>query len=509
MDLMLQQARVVRQLVDKVASKFNLTSSCGCSSRHVLQEMKEEAKSINKANKLTAPGCLVRPPSTASDLVSARQEEPQVDGRRAFDLAGLSDKNFAIAESALEEARKNYSGNWLVDKSAKFTQEFGSIVKDCGGLDDDDVDESSCQALLGPGLCCSQLESDAVVVRQYKSLRSQCVALLRMLRSERRAEGYARRHGLLLVMGKTSKDPGDAREVHLLGKVSFSPFHFTSVRYSLQDSAGTHAQADLSMVGQDAIFEPMPKLLYRLARAWRPGWELGTARYTAISLKSITIETGAVQALSGISVGVHGVAGIVGGDTDEEDTLIAQRQSLLRGACHKNEPPAAKKRAPKRNAPINRKRPAPTAPDRQTDAVDNAIEVAWQAALEDQEGFIPQQPSSASASASSSSRAPAASDRSARTADPQPMTGVPWKEAESGQCFILAPSADISRPLRKIHLGSLDLKCCLSCLSIVDGNCNSTVTVTATAATALLILTHMPDNQTDIGGSIGISIVPQ
>ena len=424
--------------------------------------MKQEATDLNKVTKQHASSReLVALSDHQGALVNegSGDQHQQPTGMQAFDLAGLGDHHFAIAESRVDRARRDFKGNWIAVNNAAFIEQHGTVVKntDFGGLVGDDDDEaadpdSACQDVLAPGLCVKQLDSNRDLKTQYQTLRAQCVSLLRQLRSDRRSNGYQPEHGLLLVAKKQGTNVRDILEVYVLGRVSFSPFDFTAVEYKLRDAS---AEADLVVQNGSAVFHHMPQLLYRLAGLWEHRWSLRTARYTALSMGSLCINEDSMQSIICLQEGPRGATGIVGSDqdddTDEEDAVLKQRQSFLKHACGKKHDQNSKKR--RLRQPVSRttrKSVAPVA-NNVDESIDVEVEALWHTALEHQDGVVAQpraeQPSSSSrasgARSEPMSRPPASEDH--------PL-GVPWKDAK-GYCFTMVANAVPSAPAKKTYIG--------------------------------------------------------
>ena len=145
--------------------------------------MKQEATALNKVNKQHARSHeLVARADSMGALARKRGEEQQQQamGVQAFDLAGLGDDHFAIAESRIDQARSNFNGNWLAVNSEAFIEKHGTIIKHSdvtglvGGDDEDEVADvdTACQDLLAPGLCSKQLDSNRALKSQYQTLRT-------------------------------------------------------------------------------------------------------------------------------------------------------------------------------------------------------------------------------------------------------------------------------------------------------------------------------------------------
>ena len=402
----------------------------------------------------------------------AAVDSKQQEHATQFDLAGIGDSNYAIAENLVEQSRREHKGNWVEDKHNLFSGEHASLVeceKDDEWSDDDNHDNVDDNMACCQGVCASLIRS---VQPRFNELKDECLALLRMLRATRREKGYIPLHGLLLVCSADGS-ADDLLEVHLLGQVSFAPFDFTSVlmRPAARPSPDDDTVAEIVVVDGTAVLQSMSKVLHGLAS--RLDIRLGTASYKAVGLGSVRIISGTKQSLAQLQAGVHGVAGMArqGGEevhTSDEDHELGRRQGLLKRALglvqpkKKAKPSAARNRAAA--APGLRKRSnntehstamsasAPTA-DKQTD---NEIEERWAEALEADLGIILPAPSQPAEAASSSRSVPDQHATSA-LACPQPdqlnmPSQVPWKAAD-GHVFAMVQRD--GNELRKKHLGSL------------------------------------------------------
>ena len=183
-------------------------------------------------------------------------------GRRAFDLSGLGDKHFAIAEDLVEQDRKVHTGHvsWMQHGHQQFCEEHGSVIEmDDGAADDaSEVEEEvTCESQFAPCVCAQQIQR---VHAEYTTLRDQCVALLRSLRAIRRGNGYVPAHGLLIVL-----EGACVKEMYFLARLSFSPFDFSAVQFQPRSSSLNGAiEADLVVVAGTAVMHQMAQLLYKL-----------------------------------------------------------------------------------------------------------------------------------------------------------------------------------------------------------------------------------------------------
>ena len=82
-----------------------------------------EAKKENKAIKTALVAA-----QAAGQLVEQPSQAPERGGQRCFDLAGLADTHYAIAERKVEASRQEYKaagkGNWINDKHNSFCNQI-------------------------------------------------------------------------------------------------------------------------------------------------------------------------------------------------------------------------------------------------------------------------------------------------------------------------------------------------------------------------------------------------
>ena len=420
--------------------------------------MREQALVENVRSKQMQ--CLAVPNrDNISDALAVRHPTQQRLALK-FDLAGVADQHYAIAERLVEQDRKSYNGNWVEDRRSHFSDEHGALVecdKDAEWSDDDRANEDEDNAACCHGVCVKQIRC---VQARFGELREECLSLLRKLRAVRREKGYLPVHGLLLVMSDDSDGNGnhDVEEAHILGHVSFSPFDFSCIHMqpaSCPNDDGSIA-ADIVVVDGTALLQTMTKLLYGLAS--RTSICLGTAEYKAVSLGRIHILRDTKQKLMELRTGVHGVAGLArqgGGEvhtSDEEDEL-SKRNGLLKRALGvvqaKKKAKAAKASTAKTraSAPAAQRRPRARAVGQQAvdEQVDEEIAERWADAVEDDLGLVMQpQPSEPS---SSSARCPVS-----KPEQPSFPKQVPWKD-EKGYVFVMVQRD--GEEMRQKHLGSV------------------------------------------------------
>ena len=379
-----------------------------------------------------------------------------------FDITGMSDRHFAVSEEAVERSRTAYSGNWVADGHARFESEHGQMIETA--IEADDASESDAgdddeHALCDRGICCKQIEK---VQTRFDELWRECVALLRMLRNARREKGYQPHHGILVVLQAGSNA---VLELHVLGRVSFSPFDFTAAEFR-PDTVSEHMQAMLHVSGGVAVLRTMKQLLYKLAL--QQDTYLGTADYQAINLGSIRIIPGSGKPLAVIAAGAHGVAGIRGAvagnnrvgedETDDEEHVLDKRSTLLKRALASSAAGAAKAKAKAKSSASKRRTPVATAKQKPSmpaavsthahEQIDREIAETWSDALLADLGNHDVRQSSrmpAASGASGSHEPPAA------PVQPTRPLGVPWKD-DNGYAFVMV--ADEDGVLKQKHLGT-------------------------------------------------------
>ncbi|CAE7618975.1 unnamed protein product, partial [Symbiodinium necroappetens] len=433
------------------------------------QEMRQRAQIVNQTEREHQSAMLAARANDATELVP-NADEPceRPHNVKAFDLAGLSDTNFAISEESLKGARKAYRGNWIQDKHREFCAAYGSLTVRAGQgteqEDDGPVPESACQFLYCPGVC---RQSVAAIGGQYDTFQAECNALLRRLRSIRREKGYLPLHGVLMVMDNQHKT---ILQVHLLTQISFSPFDFSALQMRLppNGSLPMSVDTDISGVGQSVsvVLRNKAKLLYELASM--PGCVLATTNHKAVSLRTILLD-GDVEMLSDIRAGGSGGAsgrGRMGcdSDSDRDESIIDQLQGMLkratRGQVAPKQQPQKRKRANVPSSHTVRKKPRrSTAYDAAgqpihdlASQVDREIEATWIDAAIGEAGDMPTA-AVAHEPASSSRAAPAPQQVSGQESSQTVAADQrrkPWKD-EKGYCFAMVRSD--SGDVRHKHLG--------------------------------------------------------
>ena len=213
-----------------------------------------------------------------------------VFGGYGFDIAGVGDKHYAIAENLVEKARQEYKGNWIEDKRSNFSRTHGELVE-CEGDEawsDEEGDEAD-GAVCCRGVCVRQIR---IVQARFNQMRDECLALLRLLRSVRRKEGYSPNHGVITVL---SGDSCELLEVHALARVSFAPLDFTSVQMRPYMGFNSNMYAEILLSDGKAILRTMAQLLHGLAT--RSNICLGTVDYQAEGLGRIMLTPGTEHVL--------------------------------------------------------------------------------------------------------------------------------------------------------------------------------------------------------------------
>ena len=424
-------------------------------------------------------------PSSADIVHQMDRPDRPVEQTPAFDLAGIADEHFAISEERVDKDRCNYRGNWVVDRHNNFCEKYGQVMicESAAGDGAADVapDDTSCQAVYCPGICCKQV---ARVKERYDALKLECNSLLRQLRSVRREKGYVPYHGVLLVLDGVA---GSTKilELHLLCRVSFSPFGFTAVQMDLQPGSQLPVHATTMLSEGVAVMRDMSQLLYDLAS--NPSVTLGTAPYKAVSLQTIVVEN-SVSRLSDVfrARAPVGLMGEEGSDTDAEDAAISKVSGLLKRVfstkAKAKAPPRAKKKQRTSSTPGER---VVTTPVAVCDQVDAEIEQSWSKALADDAGAVPEPTSSASSASRAPRRRQHEESRAQQAAQQGEGAGtsggavgvvgaapgdpyVPWKDSD-GHCWIVAKSnvPPVTDELKKLYLGSWAflfcelVRCCL------------------------------------------------
>ena len=411
----------------------------------------------NVRNKQTQ--CLAAPDSDINDALAVRDPVQQRLAAK-FDLAGIADQHYAIAERLVEQERKRYNGNWVEDRHAHFAAEHGTLVeceKDDEWSDDDRNIEDEDNASCCHGVCVKQIRSVQV---RFDELRDECLALLRKLRSVRREKGYLPVHGLLLVMSEDSAghDHHGVKEVHILGHVSFSPFDFSCVHMqpaSHPNDDGSIA-AEMVVVDGTAVLQTMTKLLYGLAS--QTSICLATAEYKAVSLGCVHILPGTQQKLMDVRSGVYGVSGLVKqgkGEvhTSDEENELGRRNGLLKRALGvvqaKKKASATKPAKPRASAVRNRPRTSAVGRQAVDEQVDSEIVERWADAVEDDLGLvILPQPSEPSSSSAPVLPMPPVS----KPEQPKIPKQVPWKD-DRGYVFVMVQRD--GEEMKKKHLGCM------------------------------------------------------
>ena len=261
-------------------------------------------------------------------------------------------------------------------------------------------------------------------------------------------------------------------QVHLLTRVSFSPFDFSALQMKLPPNGSLPMCVDTDIVGVSpsvgVVLRSKAQLLLELAS--KQGCVLATTSYKAVSLRTIRLDD-AVEMLSDIRAGVSGGAGSRGrgvlgcdSDSDKDEAIVGQLQGMLKraaagGQAAPKRQPAKRKRANTPSSHTVRKQPRSSNADSagqaihdQAGQVDQAIEKAWIDAVIEEAGEMP---------AATAVHEPASSSRDAprrasglESLEPQAgnqLRRKPWKD-ERGYCFAMAKSA--SGDVQQKHLGS-------------------------------------------------------
>ena len=387
----------------------------------------------------------------------------------------LGDEHFAISEAAVESDRNAYRGNWIQDGHAKFREEFALVVQgDAEAVDDEELAENHCQALLCPGVCRKQL------TLEFARLFDQAKDLLRWKRSERKHSGFIASHILVAVV---EQGTSCIKQIHLLARVSFSPFDATAIEFDMVDEK----RARLSLVNlhghRTAKLKPLPLLLMQISRD-RPVLELKTCNYRAVSLAEIELTGGLLRPSE---IGVYDQQAAEECDSDDgQDKELSAKSALLRAAAGTKQKRAARARdtKPKSQASTDsiskvlsklkqsskkkRKKAFARQNDRDSDGsssnaeeeggvaanASNDILQEWQGALEAQ---LPVAPAKSQSSSSTSARPaekaevvaeqPAAPSVSAASvAVPIESFTHPWKDTK-GFCWIYVAETGKPYPL--------------------------------------------------------------
>ena len=389
----------------------------------------------------------------------------------------------------------------------KFREEFGQIT-DAGeesDVDHDPGDGKHCQAFLCPGVCKSSLTTE------YFVLFEQVKNLLRMSRSERRNEGYLPHHVLLLFtkpefLEQHGSDLSAVEQVHLLSRVSFSPFDGTAIEFKMSDFNNARAKAvDSEEFG--LMVRPLPLLLQQVAAkhpSSTPLW-VSTCKYKAISLNEIELDqSGLVPAIQ-YGATAKAAADDGGGnqpsdhsgqeDNGDSDMLISNSRSMLKaalGGMSKKRSRAVSKsdqyRMLKRRVQKDTKRCKTTedavwriakgddngnAGDGRADIASETITQEWANAIEAQLGPLPAAAGSTSTSSISKPQGPkskngkqetqqtSAASSSSGTAIPIVSTERPWRDS-NGYCWCFNEATRKPYPLGSLDRKQLHICVCVS-----------------------------------------------
>ena len=391
------------------------------------------------------------------------------------DVWCLGDDHFAISESSLDAGRANHAGNWLADKAAEFTRSFGDIVATDTAAEPEDTlgdDEfQGCQSRLCPGLCDQAVSN---IAASYGRVQEQVKNLLRHSRAVRRADGYVANHLPLLICRSVDGDPQGVEvcRIYMLARVTFSPFDATAIEFEMTGkwTAQMAVSTLTSHAGQGAMFMTLPSLVFDLAHLDLSTMMLRTARYSATSLRGITLHHDSLQ-------GPDAVAGPVCDDDDDADprelrSLDAKR-NLFRLALRGKDKPTSHTTSSHRRLQLRQGRakparqakqrvhdgsntpsqvePVPQLPKPEGESIpvqedasarcDAEVEAAWHAAIDAQNPIE-------AASASSSRPSPSTSAKPSSSAvfkkcEPILSRTSPWRN-EQGYCFIYRPDTDLA-----------------------------------------------------------------
>ena len=418
--------------------------------------MRSRAIVANQTNK-QSNNCVAAVPQQSEHTVAVFEDDrKQRIGVGQFDLAGIADKRYAISEDLVEKNRREYQGNWVEDRHANFVTQHGQLVE-CDGQDawsDDEGEEDACCS----GVCVKLIEA---VQTRFDALKQQCLALLRSVRAVRRDQGYVPNHALLLVMHAETQA---LLQIHVLGRVSFSPFDFTAVHLHPSEQRNGSVMGEIVSLHGAAVMHNMDQLLVDLAG--RSNICLATAHYDAVTLGSIRLKLGSQQTLERLQAGVHGVGGMVNrrgveAASSDEDDVLHHRSDLLQralgqGPKKRAQPQRKKSTKAKASAAKARARRSATdtaaVPDEAAGSaqvagmdakIDHAIATSWSEALEADLGGIAHNPAAASSSSSA---------RPAVEAVEQVKT--PWAD-EKGHVFVMVPDPNKLGEFKKKHLGDL------------------------------------------------------
>lgn len=351
----------------------------------------------------------------------------------------LGDEHYAISEAVLDEARASHGGNWMVDAHNQFKDTFGEVIE----LDtiDDDTDAEPddcryCQVAFCPGVCRNALPG------AYFNLLEQVKDLLRTSRGERREQGFVANH--IPVLFSNQPDSKDFQHVHMLTRISFSPFDATAMEMTLIDS-GARAKLKVDSETGKPIFRPLPRLLLEMSSV-DPPMKLYTCTYRAISLEEICIDDEFVLVQAAKPTCDENSQ-----SSDDNDARCFLAGAILKRAlgkgrgrgrrgkgsgrksrgrqCSSSSRKVQKQTQTSKRKSIEAEAELPNVADK----VSQEIENEWHKALESQLGPVPSSKTSSSTvgtgTPASSSRAPQSS------AIPVVSKEYPWTD-EKGHCWV-------------------------------------------------------------------------
>ena len=398
-------------------------------------------------------------------------------------LASLADEHYAISASKLDAARERHNGNWIKANCQAFQKEHRQILSHDGPEDNEnEIEQSHCQCVLGPGLCQKQIEPEKPEAKLYHSLMGQAKNALRLARAVRRSKGHVSNHvPLLLIQAETEEQLG----IYLMVRLSFSPLDATVI--TLRRTS--EQRACLCLVDGMPAFDTLCGCIYKIAQQYagvgnaeQEHVRFKTSEYKAISLSEIelsqarTLNDDSLAPLEGDGDADGGSSSESGdgGDSSEDGKDMRSRLRMLRQAVGKQTTSRGRGqrgggkgkgrgRGRARGQDVNPKRKAKeksrSKPDNVTDdqsippapieagegaakEAHDAIMSEWEGALESQLGPMPSAsasgPSSSSATAeasTSTASATAPTSSATQTAIPIESYTEPWRD-QKGYCWV-------------------------------------------------------------------------
>lgn len=249
-------------------------------------------------------------------------------------LNNSGDERYAISVAELDEARNSHDkgpGNWMCANDEAFKSEQRMIEHD--GPEDDLAEQESvnCGTMLGPGLCQAMLKTPTAtpeVLHTYNKLLNHAKDALRWARSIRREKGFQPDHLLLLLVKDQDDGTLEQLEIHVLARVSFSPFDGTAIEFKWTSADTAHV---CRTPDGFPIFRTLPCLMYKFAQErCRETVSIRIARYKAVSLNGIRIQHDTVQ------LPTSAIGGDAGDDDESSschDQALVDRLNLLKRAA--------------------------------------------------------------------------------------------------------------------------------------------------------------------------------